>query len=185
MSAISQHYQSLRDMVIKDIESQGATVFNGLLSDDSLTRIPESIFVQYFLPRFLGQINDTHWVIDWISIAGNPTSEVLVHADSDRDQILYKVPSLFNTNSILLARSRGSFKDVFNHYENIANNLPQKAQTFLLQALSEKESSILESHDVSDSINTWKSILERYGYTFADTNSQEASSSTGEDLFEY
>jgi len=30
-----------------------------------------------------------------------------------------------------------------------------------------------------------KSILERYGYTFADTNSQEANSSTGEDLFEY
>ena len=67
-------------------------------------KVPESIFVNYFLPRFinLNNINGVdprNHIVEWISIAGSPMAEVSVVSDSTGEE-LFVVPAYLSTNHL-------------------------------------------------------------------------------------
>jgi hypothetical protein len=70
----------------------------------------ESVFVQNFLPFFLGEIEDneqTNFGLTWAALSGRGTSEVqIIDANGTA---LYRVPAFFDTEVIDVTRS-----DIFN-----------------------------------------------------------------------
>ena len=164
-------------MLQQDIERTGSAIFNGILGDDFLNKLPESIFVGYFLPRFLGDIKDDKWVLEWISIAGTPASPLLIIDDKTRT-VLYKVPSLLDTNTLISLNARGTLKAIFLHYNQLGNNLPQVANNFLVNALQTKQQELLSDYKNKESTQMWLNILNRYNII----PKQEVSSAGGDNL---
>ena len=138
-----------------------------IVSDISNGRIPEDIFVQYFLPFFAGTIptdEPTHHMEDWISVAGTPMNRVDVLGEDE--SVLFTVPPLFDTSIIDISRrerGEGLFS-ILQQFNLLNNNIPVVAENYLANALHGKFSTMGKDSDefVSDS-NAWDNIFSRYG----------------------
>ena len=144
-------------------------------------KIPESLFKNYFLPYFLGQKQDnSNWILEWVSIAGTPTSPVNVFQDLT-GEIVYTVPSLLDSNNILVPRSNSDITSIMKAANLYNNNLPIVGTKFLIDALNDKAKN-LPSQNVSQNVQMWNYILTRYGYISSPT--VNSSTSSLDDFFE-
>lgn len=159
---IEDEVNNIRNMIFNEMAKNQAVVFDGLLDSVAVNKIPESVFVRYFLPCFVGDVTgNPNWVMEWISIAGTPMHEVDVYKDGT-NEILYRVPSILNTNSINATSSTVGLDSVFARYEQIKNNFPTKSTGFIVDALSHKETELLGNNDIARSSKLWFNILSRY-----------------------
>lgn len=181
--AIEQNINKVLEMIYRETTKTQDIVYSGLVEGRTVNRIPESLFVNYFLPCFLGQRENPNWIMEWISIAGTPMAEVDVFDDNTK-QILFTVPSVLNSNRLLLSNQGANINDIFSRYEQINNNMPINSLNFLISALNEKGSQLLSSVNNNEPIQKWIYILKRYGYI----NEQQQQSSNEPqqlDFFEY
>lgn len=167
--------------LLNDINKGRDRVFDGLISNPIIRRLPENIFKNYFLPCMLGQVTNPNWVVEWISIAGSPSQEVTIFSDSTQED-LFIVPGLISTQNVILNRTRsGSFQSVFDHQANIARNSPNQATNFIYSNLQTKTEELNISNQLS--MSKWEIIFNRYGIKFKDNNTNIEQ--TNNDMFEY
>lgn len=143
------------------------------IMDDSIKgRLPENIFVDYFLPYFSGNlpINKTSKVLtDWISVAGSAVAEVDI---IDREaNVLFTVPPIMDTTVINPASfdSDHSLAGIYREYGLRANNLKPAAERFLLTELDTATDIITAPSSIKEK-NTvvWDDIFKRYNIKKAD-----------------
>ena len=138
--------------------------YEGIVNDpDVLGRIPESIFVNYFLPRFIGEIpiayNDPvfrHWAL----VAGTPTNRVAVIDQAGN--ILFTVPPLVDTSRYDPSGSGNiGLTSLLNYYERLLDRNPNEANSFLVKTLYSTITASMSKGEADS--NTWAGILRRYG----------------------
>lgn len=148
------------------IATQTDEIYNSLVVEANNKVIPEDLFKNYFLPHFSGHAPisiNSKVMTEWIGIAGTPTSEVDV-ADAS-GQVIFTVPSLFDTNIIdAMKRKVGeSFHDIYNEFELRNNNIPVVANNFLNNELSKKLAIVDTGAKDPTIAGRWDSIFARYG----------------------
>lgn len=181
--SIDKQVNQVREMLLAEMEKSQSVIFDGLLNNSYINKIPESLFVQYFLPCFLGNVNNPNWVMEWISIAGSPMAELGIIKDGTTE-LLYTVPSILNTNNLFLNKQDGDIGDIFAKYEQINNNIPVQGLNFLIDALNSKNNELLSKINFNEVNQRWINILQRYNLiTLNDANSQQQNQSDG-DYFE-
>lgn len=177
--SIEDQTNAVRNMLLTEMDKSKTVVFDGLLNNVAFNSIPESLFVNYFLPCFLGNPVSDNWVMEWISIAGTPMAEVNILRDGT-NEILFIVPSILNTNSLFLHKEGGDIGDIFTRYEQINSNIPGQGLNFLLQALNSKNKELLNKISFNEVNQRWYNILLHYnmvnpvGQAIEQTNSSES-----------
>lgn len=148
--------------ITKDLNYKGDEIFSKLIldKDSYINSLPESIFVNYFLPFFMGNNSNPNWILEWISIAGAPAMEVRVFKDNT-NETLYYVPPLLDTNNIMLANAGNNFGNIFARYKMYCNNIPMEGTKFLMNELNNKTNELQHSVN-TDHENVWMGILHRY-----------------------
>lgn len=171
--------------IIEDLSHKSETIFNGLVGnkDEFLNAIPESLFINYFLPKFLGNVDNPNWVLEWIGIAGTPSSEVRVFSDVTKET-LYYVPPVLNLSNIIYANQGNSFDNIFTRYQMYNNNLPVEGTKFLNSELSRKRN---ETNNFIDKrfLDNWIYILQRYNYLPPEQTNANVPTSSPSDILDY
>lgn len=180
--SIEDHANAVKEMLMAEIEKSRSIVFDGLLNAGPLNSIPESLFVNYFLPCFLGNPSNPNWVMEWVSIAGTPMAEVGVFHDITKEH-LFTVPSLLNTSNLYLHKQSGDIGDIFSRYDQISNNTPTRGLSFLIQALNSKNKELLHNLDFNEVNQKWYFILNRYN--LIEQNQQSVQKNNTQDSDDY
>lgn len=162
--ATSQILQHNADQVSAQIDSS----YSALVVNATKTRLPEHVFVSFFLPFFSGELEHPALVgrnplTDWISIAGTPMAEVDITDVSNNT--VFTIPSLFDTNIIdIINRKPGNaLSDLYSQYD-MRSNVPSAANNYLANALYNKSMDITQNvNSLLSSKNRWEAILVRYG----------------------
>jgi len=185
MTTLNKQVEEIKNFIFQETNNVQEKL-SILLDKKLLNHIPESLFVNYFLPRFTGNIIDEKYVLEWISIAGSPMAEVGIIKDGT-NEILFYVPSILATNSITLRQEEGDIGDIVEKYNNINNNSPIQGLNFFLEALNNKANEYSNLINLNEISNRWKAILEKYNYINNNKNIENNSffnSISIEDTFE-
>lgn len=158
----------LREESLKMISQEANDIYNMLVVENDNNKLPEDIFVNYFLPYFANPVSDNvnnNKVAEWVSIAGTPVAEVDIVDNNNK--VLYSVPSLFDTSVINLNKlsENHRFNDIMNKFDLQNNNIPSVAQYLLKQDLGNKLENMTEV--TSNRLNKekqWRDIFSKYGY---------------------
>jgi hypothetical protein len=139
--------------------------FTALVTEAPKGKIPEDIFIGYFLPFFAGEKTaDRNQPVfaQWVSIAGSPTAAVDI---IDKDgSVKVTVPGLFNSDIMRSQYSSDvSMRSIFEQYELYNNNLPVVANNFLDKAFTAKTNN-LKPITINKSEEDWQKVLSMYGY---------------------
>lgn len=178
-------FKSLQQTIFKDLENSTEKIFNSLVENKEsfCASLPESIFVNYFLPFFIGTRNDNpNWLVEWISIAGSPSSYVRIFSDGNISNTLFFVPPVLNTN---ILNSDISLKAILQTSNDYSLNLPIVGTKFLYEAMHDKSLQLTQNLD-NTYIQEWLNIFTRYN--LIPTNIEIANntnSSNLNDLLEY
>lgn len=179
---------TVRQAISEDSQRTGQTVFRGLLDSLEVNKLPENIFVTYFLPLFLGRVDKPkdNWVMEWVSIAGTPMAEVAIVSDATGEE-LFRVPPLLHTSGLVMDKKEGDLGDIFGRYNQISQNVPSSGLMFLIEALNNKNKQYLDTFDNTGVVARWFAILARYGYVDPNTVNVTNSNSTAplEDYFDF
>lgn len=151
---------NVREALYTDINKNRDVIFNGLVENAPVNSLPESVFVNYFLPCFIGQQTNPNWVMEWISIAGTPMAEVNIIKDGTQE-ILFRVPGILSTNT-LFNKNKVAMSDVFSRYDQLSANIPSQGLNFLMSALGNINKDILDQHNLDIVKQNWLHILQRY-----------------------
>lgn len=181
--SIDAQIESVRKALLGQMEESKNIVFKGLLDNQLFNRIPESIFVNYFLPCFMGNAQSQNWVMEWVSVAGTPMAQVGVVKDGT-DQVLFMVPALLQTNNLLMDRGGGDMQNIFSRYEQLNSNLPINGLRFLTEALNSKNQELISKLDMDEVKTAWVNILVRYNLVTLPTAQEQTQSPSG-DYFDY
>lgn len=164
--SLENQMQGVRNALLAEMKKSETVVFEGLLDNPLINRIPESIFVNYFLPHFIGQGQNPNWVMEWISVAGTPMAEVAVIKDGT-NEVLFNVPSLLYTNNLFMHKKGGDLGDIFTKFDQINANLPMNGLSFLLGALNSKNQELMSNFNMEGANAVWMHIFQRYGLVAA------------------
>jgi hypothetical protein len=182
--SIDQQASAVVEMLQAEMEKSKTIIFDGLLSNPTFNCIPESLFVNYFLPCWIGRSNNPNWVMEWISIAGSPMAELGIIKDGTTE-VLYYVPSILNSNNLFLHKSEGDLGDIFAKYQQYNGNVPAQGLGFLFDALSTKNQELLKKVNFTEVNQRWINILNRYGLIQqTNVSNQENNNSDNADYFE-
>ena len=143
--------------------------------EDHRGRIPENIFVGYFLPYFRQVIHSPQEITaemkerrekiltDWISVAGSAFNEVAVIDNAGRT--LFVVPGLNSTKVINPVRKDGapSFETIANMAERLQLVSPVKSQEYQNDRLHDKIKDMADGkHRFRENEKIWLDIFSRY-----------------------
>jgi len=185
-NALDKYFQDFKNTIADQIETNRNLIFDGLVNNISnyTNAIPESLFVNYFLPYFTQQVISNTWVLDWISIAGTPMAPVRVYKDGT-NELLFIVPGLLDTNTLSLVNENNniSIANMLSTYEQHNNNIPIKGVKFLIDALKDKSNALLCTNNLNEASKTWLTILTRYN--LINTNQVNNQNKGNDDLSNY
>lgn len=177
-------FSEITKTIYNELNSSTDKIYNSLVENKEsyCNSLPESIFVNYFLPFFIGQRNDNeNWLLEWISIAGTPSSYVRIFKDGDVNRTLFFVPPVLNTNII---NNDISLKSIIETSNNYSNNIPIVGTRFLFEALQDKSNKMLSNFNNSY-INEWVSIFNYYNLIPKQESSSNSNNSSLDNYFEY
>ena len=177
---LQQNVNEFHQVVLDDINKSQRTVFDGLVTNYQPNKLPERIFVSYFLPGFIGKNPNPNWLLEWVSIAGSPSAEVSIVDQAGVE--LFRVPGVLATQSVLLSGKGAGLSDIFRHSKELANTLVGNT-AFLMNALGQKaQEAVAGAQSVDHS--RWEFILQRYGVISQEQQST-ATATYEQDMFEF
>lgn len=153
-----------------------------------ISKLPENIFIEVFLPFFSGEKNfedEKDILIKWISVAGNPTKEVQVV--DDVGQVLFTVPPIMDTTCIDYKNdSKGqAIGNIIANYELHKGQLPVVGQNYLNGTIDNRLRSLTKNSEVFEANEKrWNQIFVRYGKV-KDSSIKETQNSDPSDELEY
>lgn len=181
---MQQRTDEIRQMILGDIQKGQERIFPALLHQYQPNVLPEEIFRDYFLDRFLGVVQDPTWVVQWINIAGAPSAEVSI-IDKEGKELFRVPPAISSIGLGFNVNQRGSVPAMFSHANNLSNNSPVQALTFVSQTLHERSQLMLSTGATLTDSQRWAAILARYDRLPQEVTIQQASSSGSDDIFEF
>ncbi len=154
-----------------------------------IATLPENVFVEVFLPFFSGErsfdeSNDI--IINWISIAGNPTKEVKIV--DDIGNVLYTVPPIMDTTCIDFKNDRKgqAIGNIMANYELHKGQLPIVGKNYLDGSIDNRLKSLTKDSEVlTENEKRWNSIFVRYGKIKDTTVKEDNSNRLSDDELEY
>lgn len=182
--SLEKQMADLKSSIADEINNSRDMIYSYLVEGVKPATLPESIFVNYFLPYFTGDRSSNIWVSEWISIAGTPMAEVMIVEDNTGKE-LFLVPSIFNTNGLFTMTRPGSYNDIFHRAEQLSNNIPITGFRFLLEALHSKSMTQTAGVDFTDVDRKWYYILSRYNKEPTGHSSQTQQQDNVSDYFDY
>lgn len=178
-TAINQRAQMLARTAPKDIltlrahEEAGSRILEiqaqlSQLDPETMPRLPERIFVDYFLPLFAGEVevpeDKRERITKWMEVAGNPFKEVRIIADDDHNTTLFQVPPLFDRSVIRPhVEGRHTLGHIMRSADQYSQISPQAGRNYLGQQFMRFEIfKDIEEHRM-EFAERWNAILQRYG----------------------
>jgi hypothetical protein len=148
-------------------------------------RLPEEIFVKYFLPLFCGETQNPDFAQQWISVAGSPTSEVAVF--DDKGEVLFNVPAWLDTTVINSASPLKGSVGILNIVQNaelVGNNIKAQGVQAFTRNMAVKARELIKANEAEPSVfrDRWLAILKRYDRL--EDNTPSASEQTAAGLSE-
>ena len=132
-----------------------------------LPRLPETLFVEFFLPLFRGDIKDPLLVEDyrskWFTLARHPQGEVNII--DERGNVLFTTPSYSYTKMFDPTKSdvAGSFKDLITIANQMGSANPIRAKQYLENNLVKKFDAMrVKGHVLTKEEERWIAIFQRY-----------------------
>lgn len=172
-----------RELQVQQIKSVMQNVFSSLVDNQMRQKLPESVFVQTFLPYFSGQIKagpNENPVAQWIGVAGSPTSEV--ELIDNQGKVVAIVPAIFNTDFINPNKIQGNglYRIAQQHELEKTNPINNSNNVFANQLLSRVPQAQVSQTDSEK----WDILLSRYGLSEKNKNdlkSKESKQVSGSD----
>ena len=132
-----------------------------------LPRLPETLFVEFFLPLFRGDIKDPLLVEEyrskWFTLARHPQGEVNII--DERGNVLFTTPSYSYTKMFDPTKSdvTGSFKDLITIANQMGSANPIRAKQYLENNLIKKFDAMrVKGHVLTKEEERWIAIFQRY-----------------------
>lgn len=132
-----------------------------------LPRLPETLFVEFFLPLFRGEIKDPLLVEEyrskWFTLARHPQGEVNII--DERGNVLFTTPSYSYTKMFDPTKSdaTGSFKDLITIANQMGSANPIRAKQYLENNLIKKFDAMrVKGHVLTKEEERWIAIFQRY-----------------------
>jgi hypothetical protein len=132
-----------------------------------LPRLPETLFVEFFLPLFRGDIKDPLLVEEyrskWFTLARHPQGEVNII--DERGNVLFTTPSYSYTKMFDPTKSdvTGSFKDLITIANQMGTANPIRAKQYLENNLIKKFDAMrVKGHVLTKEEERWIAIFQRY-----------------------
>lgn len=157
----------MTDRVRQEIVDSTDLIFDSLVNHQIKGRLPESLFVNHFLDFFSGEkpaTPDNKIIEQWISVAGTPMSTVDVI--NEKGDVLFNVPSLFETNMLDIAKTSttNSLPEIYGTFDAKVNHIPAVGNKYLADALGDKiQNMVKDSPALNTNKQKWDEILTRYG----------------------
>lgn len=133
-----------------------------------VNRIPESLFVEWYLPYFAGQletdIENERALASWMQVAKNQFGEVIVFDDRTNED-LFRVPAMASTRVFNPVGSNNvrALADIITLASQKTHISPAQGQEYLQNSLLKKFDSMLDKkHIHSEQEAVWRSIFQRY-----------------------
>ena len=155
-------------------------------------RLPEAIFVDYFLPFFASEKplpnNDTY-ITNWLKVAGSEYLEVDILDNSGK--VLFTVPAMASTNVFNPHRAEGamSFSDIVAMAKQFEVQSPVASENYIDSALTDKFKQMYQKkHLLSDKETIWLGIFARYSSklnTLSNSNSKTPTTNISDDEMEF
>jgi hypothetical protein len=157
---------SYLDTVRQQAEASIDPSYEALVLNKELSKLPETIFKNVFLPYLCGEkdLKDSNNIIaTWVAIAGTPANKVQIIDDAGND--LFEVPALIDTNGSVDTLNPNSIpmSTIIENYAIRAATMPIMGNNFLRQALDEKVSQITQVKINESTEDEWYKIFVRYG----------------------
>lgn len=152
-----------REQLNEEIKKAGMEFHRTLVDVEPRGKLPEPLFVKEFLPFFSGKpVKDKNSIMrDWMIIAGSPTAEVEI-LDINRN-VVYRVPSLFDTNVVSMADGM-SLRRILLTANEKSKGLPMVADNYLLSTIG-GDSGVVVNKEAAFNVETrtrWTEIFQRY-----------------------
>ena len=132
-----------------------------------LPRLPETLFVEFFLPLFRGDIKDPLLVEEyrskWFTLARHPQGEVNII--DERGNVLFTTPSYSYSKMFDPTKSdvTGSFKDLITIANQMGSANPIRAKQYLENNLVKKFDAMrVKGHVLTKEEERWIAIFQRY-----------------------
>ena len=173
----------MSNVELDNLSAQNEQIFKALVIDDQVSTLPESLFVQNFLPFFCGErdiASNAEVIPYWFAIAGSPTKEVEIIDDSGNS--LYKVPALSDTSIIDPVKEKGNvnFGEIVSLTKLYTNQSPTAGENFINKQLADKFYKLTAKSDVfSENEKRWVDIFARYGKIKINDQVQDSGASSG------
>ena len=170
---------------VRGSEESVLKILNAFKENDEIERLilpklPESIFVEYFLPYFKGEVTDPVAAADlrknWITLARHPKGEVNII--NDQGETIFTTPSIAYTRMFDPTKSdiNGSFKDLLLMTNQINVSNPIRAKQYLENNMATKFNAMrIKGHVLTKEEQRWLEIFKRY--TVKDKNTPTNSNS--------
>ena len=154
------------------IDAAAADVLNRFKDQEAveqslLPRLPEALFVEYFLPLFRGDIKDPLLVDEyrnkWFILARHPQGEVNII--DNLGEVLFTTPSYSYTKMFdpTKADATGSFKDLITIANQLGVGNPIRARQYLDNNLVKKFDAMrIKGHVLTKEEERWIAIFQRY-----------------------
>lgn len=180
---IDEYFSKVKLDMQQQLSASKDSIYDKLVGDISsyCNSIPESLFVNYFLPFFIGKQFNDQWVLEWISIAGSPMASVRVFKDGS-NETLYFVPSILNANSLMANKGSVDMNSILARYEQYNSNLPIQGVKFLFDALNDKSRELLNNVNLEETNKVWIDIFTRYGLINLEVINNTSNNSSSDDL---
>lgn len=153
----------------------------------TLTRMPEDIFRQAYLPLFVGEKNLIPGVSFemWANKAGGFNKPMHV-VDRATDRVLFTVPPLLDTSMISTIVGGDFLYSIIDKAEGYNAMHPDMGRNIVAQALSARVDKIKDFRPAAKHLETWNAIMTRYGLPpFTANAAPGASAANPEDLLEF
>jgi len=148
-----------KQKILNEVEMIGKTILDPLGAIEK-NKLPENVFVEYFLDFFKDPNKDLNSPIlqQWLSIAGGPYNEVDIL--DHKGNIIYSVPSVYVETSIESDINNKDFQSIADEYNLKSNRLKSEADAFLSQALRGADDMVVFKTD--ENRKRWAMIFARY-----------------------
>jgi len=158
-TTLSQYANQVTEQKKNEVISQISELYRELVTDISISTIPEKIFVEIFLDYFRsgGQMNTVNpLTIKWLELAGGPYNPVNVL--DDKGNIVFTTPGIYcKPNTDTLKVDYGNLVSTFNLK---ANRIHEEGLNYLTVNLAGTVNKINVEYD--SYLLRWKAIFNRY-----------------------
>lgn len=164
-----QLLKSVRAAQVEQVKNTMARAFEAHLksNEDALRELPETIFVERFLPLFAGEIEDNDErqirLQEWDAVAGTRFRGVRII--DHRRAVLFTVPALYSSSIAVKSQSRAtSFEAIHEQADQQARFGPISRQLFEAKAMDMKARELLQGMTYPPAeLNAWRAVFQRYG----------------------